>query len=304
MVSPAAELTGWVDGCLGPGVRTGPLERVRERTWASVWTAPTAAGPVWLKVSPPATAFEMRLYPVLVAAAPEYVIAPLGVDPDRGRLLLPDAGPPYAARFTGDKLTAPISVALAGYGRLQRRVAAAVPAAELLGLGLLDMRPERMPARFDEALEFARAYAGRDEPAVVAALAGLRPWFADRCAALAATGRPAAVDHNDLHTGNVVGAADGPRFYDWGDAVLAHPFACLLTPLDTLPDAARPAVREAYLRGFGDPAELCGELDTALAVALVARVHVWLRALGDRPAEHEHAHAPYAHLVRLLTAAR
>jgi hypothetical protein len=299
---PLGDLAAWVDGCLGPGVRTGALRLVRERTWASVWTAPTAAGPVWLKVSPPATAFEMRLYPVLAAADPQHVLVPLGVDPDRGRLLLPDAGPPFARRFTGDALTAAMSGALAAYGHLQRRVGAAVPPTDLLDLGLLDMRPERMPARFDEAIDFARAYAGHDDPDAVAALAALRPRFADRCAVLAARGRPAGVDHNDLHAANVVGPAERPRFYDWGDSVLAHPFACLLTPLDTLPAAAGPALRDAYLRGFGDPAALRGELDSALALGVVARAHVWLRALGDRPAEHEHAHAPFAHLLRLLSA--
>lgn len=295
----STELARWVDRCLGPGVRSGEPVLVRERTWGSVWTVPTRRGPAWVKVSPPATAFEGRLYPVLAAAAPAHVLHLLGADPDRGRLLLPDAGPSFADRYTGPALHAAMGTALAAYGRLQRRVSAAVTVEDLLGTGLLDMRPERMPGRLDEALEFARAFPDRDDAAVTA-LAGLRPQFSDRCAALAAIGRPACVDHNDLHAKNVVGPVDAPRFVDWGDAVLAHPFASLLTPLDTLPPAAGPVVREAYLRGFGDPATLRGELADALAVAVVARVHVWLRALGERPAEH--AHAPYTHLLRLLTA--
>ena len=285
-------------------MRTGPIERVRERTWGSVSVVPTRSGRVWLKVSPPATASEMRLYPVLVAAAPDQVLTPLGVDPARGRLLLPDAGRPFAERLSGEALTDAMRGALAGYGRLQRRVGAAVAVADLLGLGLLDMRPERMPGRFDEALAFARAHAGRAEPGAVRELADARPAFAEHCAELAATGRPAAVDHNDLHAGNVVGHVRAPRFYDWGDAVLAHPFACLLTPLDTLPPAAGAAVRQGYLSGFGDPVDLARELDLALTVAGVARALVWLRALGERPAEHEHAGAPYAHLLRVVPALR
>jgi hypothetical protein len=63
-------------------------------------------------------------------------------------------------------------------------------------------------------------------------------------------------------------------------------------------------MRQGYLSGFGDPVDLARELDLALTVAGVARALVWLRALGERPAEHEHAGAPYAHLLRVVPALR
>ncbi len=148
--------TDWVDAQLGAR-RTGPLELVRERTWGSVWTAATEAGPVWVKQAAPSTAFEVRLYPVLARHAPDHVLHPLAADAGRRLVLLPDAGPSFAQRFRDGALTAAMAAALAGYGAFQRRLAAAVA--------------------------------------------------------------------------------------DWGDAVLAHPFACLLTPMDTLPEDAADPVR-------------------------------------------------------------
>ena len=71
------------------------------------------------------------------------------------------------------------------------------------------------------------------------------------------------VDHQDLHVGNVL--VDG-RFADWGDAVLAHPFASLLVALGSLrrtlqvgaddPAITRP--RDAYLEVFADLAPARG----------------------------------------------
>ena len=46
---------------------------------------------------------------------------------------------------------------------------------------------------------------------------------------------PASLDHGDLHGNNVVPAADGAfRLFDWGDAVVAHPFATLTTTLGSI----------------------------------------------------------------------
>jgi len=101
---------------------------------------------------------------------------------------------------------------------------------------------------------------------------------------------PPSVDHQDLHTGNV--GVDG-RFPDWGDAVLAHPFASLLVALGSLRRTLRvgaddPAItrpRDAYLEVFADlapPEELRRLAATACRAAVVARALTWRRgAAGD-----------------------
>ena len=62
------------------------------------------------------------------------------------------------------------------------------------------------------------------------------------------------VDHNDLHDRNVLPAgANGQfRYYDWGDSVVAHPFASMLLPLSLQPPSAGDRVRDAYLAAWCD----------------------------------------------------
>ena len=80
-----------------------------------------------------------------------------------------------------------------------------------------------------------------------------------------------SLDHNDLHAWNILGEGTDPRFYDWGDGVLAHPFASMLA-LGWVPmsDSARTRLRDAYLGPFGDLAphdELVGLLGGVFCVA-------------------------------------
>jgi hypothetical protein len=104
------------------------------------------------------------------------------------------------------------------------------------------------------------------------------------------------------------------RFYDWGDSVVAHPFASMLLGLGMLhlqlgagaddPAVVRP--RDAYLEVFGDLAsrgELIEELELACRVAKVGRALSWDRALrmrGDEEAA-EFADAPLNALRSLLS---
>lgn len=115
-----------------------------------------------------------------------------------------------------------------------------------------------------------------------------------------------ALDHDDLHQRNVLGT--GPyRFYDWGDAVLAHPFAALLVPLQVLDGPRRERARGAYLDAFADLAprsELLDTLAPACRVATIARALTWERALRSareqgEPIEPAFAHAPYETLAEL-----
>lgn len=200
--------TRWVDDALraAGAERTGEVEQARARPWASVLTAETTAGRVWLKASGPETAFEAGLYLVLADVVPDRVLAPLAADPARGWVLLPDGGP---------TLDAPegLGEALAEYGRLQRRLMPHVD--RLLAAGVTDMRPAVLPARFAEAL----AVVGGDLPAAFTDGTAAR-LVAGWAAELARSPLPASLDHNDLHPGNVLA---GPRFYDWGDSVWPTP---------------------------------------------------------------------------------
>jgi hypothetical protein len=110
-------------------------------------------------------------------------------------------------------------------------------------------------------------------------------------ARLASTGIAATIQHDDLHGGNIM-AADGDRFFDWGDAVVAHPFATLTVTFNSiahntgrgLDDRAFTRLRDAYLEAWTDiaPRDLLAE---AAAVArdlgCIGRSLAWERTLGD-----------------------
>jgi Phosphotransferase enzyme family len=161
----------------------------------------------------------------------------------------------------------------------------------MLALGVPDMRPEIMPQRFDEALAGVRGYvAGRDSEAdreTYRRMAERREQFASWCKQLAAMPGAPSIDHNDLHPWNILG---GARYYDWGDSVVAHPFAAMLVPLGfvqrglgaDLDDPRFTSARDAYLGVFADLApheELVETLELACRVAKIARALTWERAL-------------------------
>jgi hypothetical protein len=277
----------WLDERLALAgiVRTGDVEQPHLRPWATVLRAPTSAGTVWMKAAGPGTAFEAGLYTILVETAPDLVLTPIATDPARGWVVLPDGGPSLGERLDERELADAIVPALVAYGRLQ--LGLAPRAGELLALGVEDMRPSAMPQRFEEALEATAAAA---DPAVHERVAAMRGTVASWCEELAASPLSPSLDHNDLHPWNILGDARSPRFYDWGDSVVAHPFAAMLVPLGFvqralgagLGDPGFLRARDAYLEVFAavaPPGELAGTLGLACQVAKIARVLTWDRAL-------------------------
>jgi hypothetical protein len=262
---------------------------------------PASGGAVWLKAAGPEVRFEVGLYELLAQVVPERVLTPLGADAARGWLLLPDGGPTLGERLREQELIAALETALGQYGRLQRALAPHV--AELLALGVGDMRPHSMPARFDEALAAVR---GMVEPTQLERVAGLRASVVEWCERLAAGPVPASLDHNDLHAWNILGDGDAVRFYDWGDSVVAHPFASMLA-LGWVPDADAhlERLRDAYLEPFSDlasHAELVETLELACRVAKIARALTWqraVRAFGSQPVDEQWRSAPAGWLLSL-----
>lgn len=264
------EVLAWIATVTGRHP-TGEVTQ-RHRAWSTVLRVPTADGPVWLKEPAPGTAAEVGLHALLARVVPDAVATPLAVDVGHHRLLLPDTGP--SVRDDGVDPSAALTAALPRYADLQRRLAPHLEA--MRALGVPDATPTALPARYDEALATIGGHGDRDL---------VRRWAEE----LDGTA-PGTVDHQDLHVGNVL--RDG-RFADWGDAVLAHPFASLLVALGSLrrtlgvgtddPGITRP--RDAYLEVFGDlgtPAELRALAETACRAGVIARALTWQRgAAGD-----------------------
>jgi hypothetical protein len=292
----------WIDDRLAEAglERAGAVEQPRVRPWATVLRVPVAGGAVWFKAAGPGTAFEVPLYALLARVVPGRVLTPVAADADRGWILLPDGGP-WLASVDG------LGAALVEYGRLQRELEPHVEA--MLALGVPDMRPAAMPARFGEALDAA----GGGYPATLRRIAAMEPAVRGWCERLAASPLPPSIDHNDLHPRNVlVDAAGVIRYYDWGDSVIAHPFAAALVPLGmvrrALGDGALERARDAYLEVFSDcgpRAELGELLELACHVAKIARALTWHRALQaareqGEPVDPEWADAPLQTLATVL----
>ena len=275
----------------------------------------TDQGPVWLKAAGPETAFEVALYQLLERVAPERVLTPIATDPGRGWMVLPDGGVTLGERLDELDPVEAMVVVLPEYGRLQRGLAPHL--GELLRLGLADMRASVMPRRFEEAVEAVGRYVERRgteaDRETLRRVVAMRERFGEWCARLDGAAVGASLDHNDLHYWNVL--VDGAvRFYDFGDSVVAHPFASMLLGLGMLrrqlgvgaddPAVVRP--RDAYLEVFGDlasRAELVEELELACQVGKVGRALSWHRALrmsGDEEAG-EFADGPLVALRSLLS---
>jgi hypothetical protein len=300
-------VTDWVDERLAAtgAARTGSVVQTRVRAWGTVLTAPTTTGRVWIKAPSRAAAAEVGLYELLARAAQEWTLPPLAVDLERGWVLLPDGGTPLGERPGGDAAFVDV---LPRYAQLQRALAPHVP--EMLALGIPDMRAAVLPQRFDETLDAVRRavwFGDATDRATLRRVAVLRPRIEEWAARLTEAAAPASIDHNDLHPRNVLADGSGrERFFDWGESVVAHPFASMLVALSHIArrtdEATTARARDAYLEVFTDLAprtQLREELDAVCHSAIAPRALIWQRALGAEAVEERFARAPFE-ILRLL----
>jgi aminoglycoside phosphotransferase (APT) family kinase protein len=135
-----------------------------------------------------------------------------------------------------------------------------------------------------------------DQERLRAALPDVTAWSAE----LAAVGVTSSLQHDDLHDGNVLVGPEGDRFFDWGDASVAHPFGTLLVTFRSiasrgLGDAvsqsrALAKLQDAYLEPWTTShsrANLAAAVPRAMRLAIIGRAMSWHRALtGIPPRDH------------------
>jgi hypothetical protein len=260
---------------------------------------PTDGIPVWFKASCPGSAHEGPLLEVFRRLGAAHVLLPLAVHPERPWLLFDDGGPTLRATRpdgTGDHDLAAWERILAEYAALQRSVEGDVAREAMLAAGVPDERPERYPGELARLLDDDRVWARvtpEERDTADAARRRLREGLSDVEAAVAelgAAGIAASIQHDDLHGGNILVGPDGDRFFDWGDAVVAHPFSTLTTTFNSiahhtgraLDDPAFERLRDVYAAAWTDRLsadDLVRAVALARVLGCVAKSLAWERAL-------------------------
>lgn len=270
------------------------------RPWSTVLRIPTDAGTVWCKALGPGTAHEAVLLAAFATWRTPGIVAPIAIDPVRAWILLADGGPTLRQARpdgTGDHDLGAWERIMPEYAALQRSTE--THASELLAMGVPDGRPEALRAAFSRLLDRDDLWEPdrmdpEDGDAVVAARPRLRelvPWVAAAAEELGRSGIAATIQHDDLHGGNIFVGPDGVRFFDWGDATVAHPFGTLTVTLNSIahhtgiaPDDPRlERVRDAYLEpwtGVHPRADLDAIVERALDLGRISRAASWERSLA------------------------
>jgi hypothetical protein len=293
------ELTDWVAGAVrGLGVVLMTLEAMHQRPWSTVWRATTSDGSsYWAKQNCKHQAFEAALLLVLHERAPDHVVPVAAADLARGLLLLPDQGPVFAETIAGDDVDAWCRVATEAM-RLQRELAGHQE--ELVAAGLSVLRPADSVAYVEARAALLAALPEGDTRRLPAEdaerLRALLPEVGRWAQELEGLGLPDNLVHNDLHANNVFATPGGMRFFDFGDAVLAHPLSALFVPLnallhrlETTPEDPRlRRVADAGLEVWGDVvpvADLRRALPAALHLGRLGRAESWLRVTATMTPE-------------------
>jgi hypothetical protein len=279
-----AELRAWVEPVVGP-VR---LEQFKLRGWATVLKVYAEGALFWAKQNCARNAFEATLVDELNRIEPDRVVPLAAVDRARGLLLMPDQGAVFG--FEHADLESWCQV-VQQWAQLQRDL---LPYGDRLSAaGVQSLRPEDSEELVVERTDALNALAIGDPSRLpddaAARIGAALPELRRSVDAVAALGLPLALNHNDLHGGNVFATpGEVMRFFDLGDALLTEPISVLLTPLHILTDLLSCApddprlwqVTEALLEVWSDVAplpELRAVVPHALRLARLARHEAWLR---------------------------
>jgi len=261
----------------------------RVRPWSTVQRIETDGGPVWFKANGPGTTYEPALVEALAELAPGHVLDPLATDVEVGWALVPDGGR-ILRSFDDDVVLSHWLRILPAYAELQRATSDHVR--DLVGRGVPDARPQRLPERFSALLDDTDVLLV-DRPGglsreQLSRLRDLEPTYAEWCARLDGAGIPPSIEHGDLHDGNVFVRDGGYAIFDWGDACVGHPFASLLVTLSSiahrydLPAGAAElaGLRDAYLEPWADGGRRAELAETVRLATRVTRSPARCRGTG------------------------
>jgi hypothetical protein len=289
----ATDPAGWIAAQVAAAgaAMTGPIEEVHRRQWSTVLRVQTDRGLMFFKASSPALSREPAITAFLARRRPDVVPAPLAVDAERGWMLMADAGARLRELVEHDGDGTRWLDVLPRYAGLQLGMVGDV--AELLSLGVPDMRLAVLPKRYEALLDELAAVdgdardvarggqEGREEE--MRRLRDAVPRVATKCAELAGYGIDETIQHDDLHDGAVYVRDGRYAILDWGDACVSHPFFSMSVTLEGVVAWGREDIqdsvdtgpyRDAYLAPFAagrDMSSLREAFGLALRLGWVCR---------------------------------
>lgn len=286
---------------------------VKRRAWSTVWKLDTTEGRFYLKEAAPGFDVEAPLLTELCRWRPAAVVQVSAVDAARGWILTHDAGRMlHDAMFDDfDSGRTQLRSILLAYTEIQ--VASLHDDAPPLAAMLEDRSPAAVPHSFAMIIENEALL--RAGGATADELGQRSCWIRSvehMCADAEALHLPAAFEHGDLHTSNIMIAMDGtPRIADWGDACWAIPFHSLVICLDDVVGRHKIARDDPWLaRLTADYFKVwrhCGyDIDFGRALAIVrglgpvCEVLQWSRGIDRMPVEDRAVMA--GHVVKSLRA--
>ncbi|WP_307874039.1 aminoglycoside phosphotransferase family protein [Frankia sp. AgB1.9] len=223
------ETMTWVDAALRTAGRppAGPVEQVKTWNLAGLFRIPTAAGPVWLKTTPPFAAREEDVIAAFAHVAPRLVPSVLAADPEGRRVLLDhvpgtDCWNPSAGT---------IRAAVSGLASAQAALATRPEA-------IPNDLPDRTPAALvDEVNQLLDCPAAHELTAAERAAADrLAERLPKLIADLEACGLPNTLLHGDFHPGNWRSDGKDTVLVDFSDSHVGHPVLDGLRPREFLSD--------------------------------------------------------------------
>lgn len=222
------EVQAWVQQVLqAQGYEiTGPLDQMHIYVWSTVIRIPTNNGTVFFKATALYSAHEAALVARLSQLQPESTPHLIASDPERGWMIMTDAGQRLREQIQQNLDLKYWETLLPIYAQLQQ--VAAPHADALIALGVPSRKLIDLPARYREIVAQENLFRIGTEDELSAAdyqrLRDLAPVFEQKCAQLAEYGIPETIQHGDLHDGNIFYNAPRYAFYDWGDCSISHPF--------------------------------------------------------------------------------
>lgn len=260
------EVTEWLTAVVGSR-HLGSLvdiDVVRERPWGAVARVATSDAVVFFKAEGLGAHHEPPVLAELARSWPDVVPDVLAVDGSRSWLLMADHGRPMWDILDTAGQVATMERLLPLYAQLQASSSESVKA--WIETGVPDRRVHRLPELLDSLLagemEGGALPIGAEQRRAIDLVLGD---FARVCEELAATPYAEALDHGDLHGGNVLVDRRRHRLVDWGDSCVSHPFSSLFVTYELAVSRFDPADRSAAALRLRDAYLEVWTRDTSLA---------------------------------------